>query len=102
MIEFFHKEKILKSLQNTKIDPRTSVKQLIYPVKTYKINIQSTKTVSELIDELQNVLNVDVHMCRKSGNVWNRISVTGGWTLEDQNTAGAFICLEMSKNGTPS
>jgi hypothetical protein len=99
MIEFFQLEKFRKSFQNTKIDSRTSVKQLTYPVKTYKININAAKTVSELVNELQSVLNVDVHMCRKSGNVWNRISVTSEWTLEEQNTAGAFISSEMLKNG---
>jgi hypothetical protein len=33
---------------------------------------------------------------RKSGNVWNMISVTDGWTLESQNSAGEFISSQMA------
>ena len=33
---------------------------------------------------------------RKSGNIWNAISLTDSWTLESQNEAGEFISTEMS------
>jgi hypothetical protein len=35
-------------------------------------------------------------MSRKSGNVWNVISVTDGWTLENQNASGQFISSVMA------
>jgi hypothetical protein len=41
-------------------------------------------------------LGVIVQVSRKSGNVWNVISITEGWTLESQNSAGEFISSEMT------
>ena len=64
------------------------------------VNIGGSTTVSELVEALQKLFGLSVHICRKSGKVWNLISVTGGWTLEEQNNAGAFICKEMLKNGS--
>lgn len=101
MIEFFYLKKDGRTYNN-RIDKHTLVQKII-PVNTiHKVDIRGTTTVWELVNELHGILKVGVDICRKSGSVWNRISVTVGWTLEEQNSAGAFICSEMLKNGSNS
>jgi hypothetical protein len=95
-IDFFEIGQDLKLLRSTKIDSGTSLKQLKYCNGTNKININSYRTVAEISHEMENVLGVLVQVSRKSGNIWNIISVTAGWTLKSQNAAGEFISSEMS------
>ena len=82
------------------IDPKGFLGTRLEGKTPCQVSIVGTTTVSQLVDVLQKLLGLTVHICRKSGKVWNLISVTGGWTLEEQNNAGAFICKEMLKNGS--
>jgi hypothetical protein len=95
-IEFIQLEKDVKSLKRTMIDPLTSLKQLKFVDAPIKIDINNNRTVSEVSDDLEKTLRVIVQVSRKSGNVWNMISVTDNWTLQSQNTAGEYICSEMA------
>ena len=96
-IEFLENKISGRRLGNTKIDPRTFLKQLINLPVSRKIDIDSQRTVSELLRDFENIPGIIVQVSRKSGNVWNRISVTDGWTLESQNSAGEFISLQMAQ-----
>lgn len=78
------------------IDPTISLKQLLNKGSSLKIDMAGTRTVSELSHDLETTLGVRVGISRKSGNVWNLVSVTDEWTLETQNAAGEFICAEMA------
>ena len=95
-IEFIQIEKDVKSLRRTVIDPLTSLKQLTIFDAPSKIDINKNRTVSEVSLDFEKTLRAIVQVSRKSGNVWNTISVTDSWTLQSQNTAGEYICSEMA------
>lgn len=96
-IEFLQTDKRSKSSRSITINPNTSLKNLN---SLQKINIDNTRTVSEVANDLKTALGFPVEISRKSGNVWNVISVTNGWTLESQNSAGKFISSEMEGSST--
>lgn len=77
------------------IDSNTFISKLIHE-KDCTINISPGKTVSELAHECQSKMGLMIQVSRKSGTVWNVISITEGWTLEGQNAAGEFISSEMA------
>lgn len=95
-IDFFEIDRSAKTLKSVKIDPKTYLNQLANLKMQYTIDIHKNRTVSELSHALEHALGVIVQISRKSGNVWNMISVTDGWTLENQNTAGEFISSQMA------
>ena len=95
-IEFIQIEKDVKSLKRIVIDPLTSLKQLTILDAPIKIDINKNRTVSEVSNDFEKSLRAIVQVSRKSGNVWNMISVTDNWTLQSQNTAGEYICSEMA------
>lgn len=95
-VEFFESAHTTGMLKSTKIDPRTSIKKITKMGLMCSIDINNSRTVSELSHDFQHKLGVIVQVSRKSGNVWNAISLTEGWTLEDQNAAGEFISSEMA------
>ena len=96
-IEFLQTDKTEKKLKSKQIDPHTSLRQLVDVGEPRKIDINSDRTVSEISHDFQSLLGVIVRVFRKLGNFWNEISVTEGWTLESQNSAGEFISSEMSE-----
>jgi hypothetical protein len=61
------------------------------------LNVDVERTIAEVEKECQDLLGLSIQICRKSGNVWNAISITNSWTLQSQNTAGEFISAEMQK-----
>lgn len=95
-LEFLATDKSGKTLKSMKIDPQTSLRHLAQPGIPNTINVSYYRTVSELSHDFEHLLGVIVQVYRKSGNVWNVISITDGWTLESQNAAGEFISTEMA------
>lgn len=61
------------------------------------IDFSSTRTVRELTQDFKQNLGIIVQLLRKSGNVWNIISLTGEWTLGEQNNAGEEISALMHR-----
>ncbi|MDQ6815056.1 MAG: hypothetical protein M3040_15075 [Bacteroidota bacterium] len=55
------------------------------------------RTIDEVEKDCYELLGLSTQICRKSGNVWNPISITNSWTLQSQNSAGEFISTEMQK-----
>ena len=98
-IEFFATGNQPKNGRSTLLDPRTSLKRDAN-VSPRKIDINRNRTVAEVSRDLQDTLGVIVKVCRKSGNVWNTISLSDSWTLQSQNIAGEYISSEMAKNTT--
>jgi hypothetical protein len=95
-MEFPEIDKGPKTLRRPRLDPRTSL-YLFQNISTpLKIDINGNRTVSEVIHHFKNLLGIVIQISRKSGNVWNAISVTDGWSLENQNSAGEFISSEMN------
>lgn len=78
------------------LDPWTSLKKVTNAELTYRIDINDRRTVAEISHEFEHKLGVIVQVSRKSGNVWNVISITEGWTLETQNSAAEFISSQMA------
>ncbi|QEC65766.1 hypothetical protein FRZ67_00015 [Panacibacter ginsenosidivorans] len=60
-----------------------------------KLRIENKRTIAQVEDDCIQQLGLLVQISRKSGNVWNTISLTENWTLEEQNNAGKFISSEM-------
>ena len=96
-IEFYATGSQAKNGRSTLLDPITSLKNLAN-VNPGTIDINRNRTVAEVSQYLQGILGVIVKVCRKSGNVWNTISLSDGWTLQSQNTAAEFICSEVAIN----
>ena len=59
------------------------------------IDINENKTVTDVLNDFKNMLGLVIQISRKSGNVWNIISITCEWTLKRQNAAGEFICAQL-------
>lgn len=91
-----------KTYTTSKIEnasPQNRIKELTQLDTPQKVNINQTRTVAELASEFYKKIGLTVQLFRKSGNIWNIISLTEGWTLENQNKAGEFISTEM-KSGS--
>jgi hypothetical protein len=95
-IEFLRPGNVTGSSRNNTIDPNTSLKNLNNINTPQKISIDDNRTVSEVCLDFENALGLLAEVSRKSGNVWNVISVTGGWTLKNQNAAGEYISSLMA------
>lgn len=98
-IDFLQTDKGAKTLKSRKIDPATSLKQLANGVLATRMDINDRRTILEITHDFEHSLGVVVQVSRKCGNVWNVISITEGWTLESQNSAGEFISSEMMAPG---
>src|ERR1700738_2941305 len=75
-IDFIQIDKDVRTLKRNMIDPLTSLEQLTILDAPTKIDINKNRTVSEVSSDFEKTLRVIVQVSRKSGNVWNMISVT--------------------------
>jgi len=57
----------------------------------FAIDISGGRTVAEVVEDVSSLFQTKLQICRKSGNVWNAVTITVGWTLERQNAAGEHI-----------
>jgi hypothetical protein len=96
MIEFFRNDKCPLTSRHVKIAPGTPLKDLMSLQAMQVINIGSQRTVSEVLRDCIGTLGLTAQICRKSGNVWNAVSLTDGWTLDRQNAAGEYISAIMA------
>lgn len=94
-IEFLAKKINPKSSRMPSLEPHFQLKQLA-EILPGEIDINGNRTVEEVTNDIQDILPVLVQMSRKSGNVWNAISISHEWTLQSQNTAGEFISSQMA------
>ena len=94
-IEFTENQNGMKVSRSQRINNQLCVKHLTNVNNPCTINISNDRMVSEVTLDFKNKLGLNVELFRKSGNVWNVISITSNWTLENQNAAGEFICSQM-------
>lgn len=96
-IEFLKREVSNSSASNKvdKVGDETPIKQLSTSKSRATISLESYRTIQDLENDFHNLLGIHIQVLRKSGNVWNIISLTDAWTLESQNKAGEFISSEM-------
>ncbi len=98
-IEFFKNSN--KTIPKTKVStasPQNKIKELTNLETTQKLNVGKTRTVAEIASDFYRQIGLSVRLFRKSGNIWSTISLTEGWTLENQNKAGEFISTEMNSS----
>jgi hypothetical protein len=95
MFEFHQKNFTGSAEKPKKIAPDTSIKELVNLPAPYRLDINSDRSVILLLADFKTDLGLSVVMYRKSGNVWNAISITDEWTLQAQNSAGEYICSLM-------
>jgi hypothetical protein len=56
-----------------------------------QMNITAAMTVGELEQQFREQYGLHVQVFRKSGQVWLETTVTGGWSLEKQNSQGELL-----------
>ena len=94
-IEFL-KSGELPGLKNSGLNSGYRIMDLSKSSPIAKLNVNKYRTVAQITDDCLNKFGLTMQLFRKSGNVWNVISLTDNWTLESQNNAGEFISSEMS------
>ena len=95
-IEFSRKESGVL-YKNHKVNSDTLPSRISNLSGPLKLNVDEERTIAEVENDCQKLLGLSIQICRKSGNVWNAISLTNSWTLQSQNMAGEFISTEMQK-----
>ena len=83
--------------KSRKVNPDNLISNIYCTPGTIKLNVDEERTISEVENEWLELLGLSIQILRKSGNVWNVISITNSWTLQSQNRAGEFISTEMEK-----
>lgn len=71
------------------------IKDISYIPQLIFINVSNEQTISELVKDFRNNCGTNIEVYRKSGRVWNTITLTDSWTLDSQNNAGKFISCKM-------
>ena len=75
------------------------VKDLLLLQNPIAIDVSNGRTIEDIIKDFKKNTGTTINVSRKSGNIWNVITLTGSWTLESQNNAGLFISSEMQLTG---
>ena len=75
------------------------VKDLLLLQNPIAIDVSNGRTIEDVIKDFKKNTGTTINVSRKSGNIWNVITLTGSWTLESQNNAGLFISSEMQLTG---
>ncbi|MDB5245641.1 MAG: hypothetical protein JWQ40_35 [Segetibacter sp.] len=95
-IEFSTNPKGVFSLKKHMVSPESSMSKITHLPTPIQLNVAEYRTVAEVEKDCTEFLGLSMQVFRKSGNVWNVISLTDSWTLESQNNAGEFISTEMA------
>lgn len=61
------------------------------------LTIIPSMTVAELERKLNETFGLSAQVFRKSGNVWLETTITGGWSLEEQNKQGEALSNNFSR-----
>lgn len=103
----FHCLKIEFYSKPSKVGASSSKKIIKHPTKTLgecrvihnkgTLTITPGMTVAELERNFDDVYGLLVNIFRKSGNAWLDTSLTGNWTLEQQNKLGEELSKKNAK-----
>lgn len=94
-IDFFEVDKITGLPKPNQMDYNTKLNRLPVYTSDASIDIRHDRTVAEVTNEFFTKMGLSVQVSRKSGKIWNVITVTENWTLKTQNTAAEFISSLM-------
>lgn len=94
-IEFFQKQTGDSLPSHDKIESSTRIRKASNLISDALIDVNGERTVADVLADFVGALGVRARVCRKSGAVWNAISVTDGWTLDRQNAAGEYVSSIM-------
>lgn len=95
-IEFSTNTKGIFAFKKHKLNPETSLNGIAILSEPVTLNVDEDRTIAEVEVDCMELLGLSIQVFRKSGNVWNVISLTDSWTLASQNKAGEFISTEMA------
>ena len=93
-IDFFETDNT-GSTKLTALDASTKLSKLPMLQAGASLDISCNRTVAEVTSDFLKSLGVSIQVSRKSGKVWNLITVTESWTLKTQNSAAEYICSLM-------
>ncbi len=94
-IDFFEVDKMNGLAKPTQLDYNTKLSRLPVHDPKASINTGNNRTVTELTSDFFAKMGVSIQVSRKSGKIWNVITVTESWTLKTQNSAAEFISSLM-------
>ena len=95
-VEFSTNPQGILSLKNHVVTPETNVGKITKIPASVTIDLNEDRTIYEIEQDFAKQLGLLLQVFRKSGKVWNEISLTDTWTLDSQNKAGEFISTEMA------
>lgn len=98
-IEFWEPKKTFLKPGNKNNYNSMQVKDVTYISEPMAIDVSADHTINQVIKDFKKNSGTNIEVYRKSGNVWNVITLTDSWTLESQNNAGKFISCEMLSSG---
>lgn len=94
-IEFSEPKKSLLKIGSANNHSSKQVKDVSYLSEPVAIDVSDDHTIEQVVKDFKKDSGTNIDVYRKSGNVWNVITLTDSWTLESQNKAGKFISCEM-------
>jgi hypothetical protein len=65
------------------------------------LHIDGNLMVTELENRFHDVFGLGVQIFRRAGNIWLEATVTGNWTLDEQNRQGESLTNYITKNFRP-
>ena len=81
--------------KNLRLNAELCLSEVSEITSTKEINVAKSRTVLEIAVDCKK-MGLYIQVLRRSGNVWNVISLTDSWTLENQNNEGKFISSQMA------
>jgi hypothetical protein len=92
-IEFFKKDSVGQPLYKTELMPLAELNKKLsgFSEGVATVDIDGKRTVLEVENAFEKILDLSAHIFRKSGNVWVETTLTNDWPLEEQNEEGEQI-----------
>lgn len=94
-IDFFEADNTGRAAKPSPLAGNKKLSQLPHHNAQATLDISSSRTIAEITEAFLTTLGVAIQVSRKSGKVWNVITVTDSWTLNTQNSAAEFVSSLM-------
>jgi hypothetical protein len=95
-IEFFGADTnaLPKNRQSIKTDKK--IREITRQANEGVVEYDDNTTVDHLEELFRDKLGLNIHIFRRSGNIWLETTMTESWTLGDQNTLGKEITISRA------
>lgn len=91
-LEFFNKKSMSAGFSaNQIVSPAKKIGEVQLAVTDGDLEISDGMRVNELENVLKAKFGLIAHVLRRSGNLWLETTITGNWTLLQQNSHGREI-----------